>query len=198
MRLPAVGAVEWRDPQRAQMGFILTGYLAMVCAVGGHTHHKHDVRSVECAVITISDTRSEANDRSGQRVRHLLQGHGHVAGTYRIVKDEPREIVRVLQSLPSTVRAVICNGGTGLGRRDTTYEAVSGLFDKEISGFGELFRAFSYEEIGAAAMLSRAAAGIVGNRVVFTLPGSTAAVELAMDRLILPQLGHIAGLLGGD
>ena len=96
------------------------------------------------------------------------------------------------------MRAVICNGGTGLARRDTTYEALAGRFEKEISGFGELFRALSYEEIGAAAMLSRAAAGIVQNRVVFALPGSTAAVELAMVRLILPQLGHIVGLLDGD
>lgn len=170
----------------------------MVCDVGGHKHHKHDVRSVECAVITISDTRSAAEDRSGQRIRELLRSKGHGAESYRIVRDEPDEIVGVLDDLPATVRAVICNGGTGLARRDTTYEALSGLFDKEISGFGELFRALSYEEIGAAAMLSRAAAGIVQNRVVFTLPGSPAAVELAMVRLILPELGHIAGLLVGD
>lgn len=170
----------------------------MVCDVGGHEHHTHDVRSVECAVITISDTRSEAEDRSGQRIRELLRSKGHRAESYRIVRDEPDDIVGVLEDLPATVRAVICNGGTGLARRDTTYEALSRLFDKEISGFGELFRALSYEEIGAAAMLSRAAAGIVQNRVVFALPGSTAAVELAMVRLILPQLGHIAGLLAGD
>ena len=170
----------------------------MVWNVGGHGHHKRDVRSVECAVITISDTRSEAEDQSGRRIRELLRSRGHAAESYRIVRDEPDQIVGVLEGLPADVRAVICNGGTGLARRDTTYEAISGLLEKEIPGFGELFRSLSYEEIGAAAMLSRAAAGIVGNRVVFALPGSTAAVELAMTRLILPQLGHIAGLLAGD
>jgi molybdenum cofactor biosynthesis protein B len=160
--------------------------------VPGHAHHKHDVGSVECAVITVSDT------RSGQRIRALLREHGHAADAYRIVKDEPRDIVAALAALPDGVRAVILNGGTGLARRDTTYEAVSGLLDKEITGFGELFRTLSYEQIGAAAMLSRATAGIAGRRAVFVVPGSTAAVELAMTKLILPELGHIVGLLEGD
>jgi molybdenum cofactor biosynthesis protein B len=93
---------------------------------------------------------------------------------------------------------VIVNGGTGLARRDTTFEAVNHLLDKQISGFGELFRMLSYAEIGAAAMLSRACAGVVGNRIVFSVPGSTAAVELAMTKLILPTLGHVAGLVRGQ
>lgn len=164
----------------------------------GHAHHKHDVGSVECAVITVSDTRSEADDRSGQRIRALLREHGHTAESYRIVKDEPRDIVAALAALPETVRAAILSGGTGLARRDTTYEAVSGLLDKEITGFGELFRTLSYEQIGAAAMLSRATAGIAGRRAVFVVPGSTAAVELAMTKLILPELGHIVGLIGEE
>ena len=92
---------------------------------------------------------------------------------------------------------IICNGGTGVARRDTTYEAITRLLDKEITGFGELFRMLSYEQIGAAAMLSRATAGVAGRRVIFSVPGSTKAVELAMTKLILPQLGHVVGLVRG-
>lgn len=161
-----------------------------------HGHHAHDVRAVECGVITISDTRTAADDRSGERIRALLAAEGHGVGYYRIVRDEPAEIAAALAEVPAAVRAVITSGGTGLARRDTTYEAIARLFEKEITGFGELFRMLSYGEIGAAAMLSRATAGIAGGRAVFVLPGSTAAVELAMKRLILPELGHVAALLG--
>lgn len=146
-------------------------------------------------MITVSDTRTEQNDTSGERIRQLLGEHGHKASWYRIVKDEPALIAELVNSAPATVAVLICNGGTGIARRDTTYEAIQGLLDKEIPGFGELFRMLSFAEIGAAAMLSRATAGVAGERVVFSLPGSTAAVELAMTKLILPQLAHIAGLL---
>src|SRR5262249_41339306 len=114
---------------------------------------------------------------------------------YHIVRDEPARISTVIRELPPGIAVVICNGGTGVARRDTTYEAIVALLDKEIHGFGELFRALSYEQIGAAAMLSRATAGVAGDRVIFSLPGSTAAVELAMTKLILPEIGHIAGLV---
>lgn len=163
--------------------------------MGSHPHHRDDVRSVRCAVLTVSDTRTEETDGSGGLIRRLLLDHGHCLEHYAIVKDEPARISELLRSLPGTVEAAILNGGTGLARRDTTYEAVQQLLEREISGFGELFRMLSFEQIGAAAMLSRATAGVSGQRVLFSLPGSTAAVELAMTRLILPQLGHLVGLV---
>lgn len=145
-------------------------------------------------MITVSDTRSESDDTSGRRIQELLRAHGHRIELYRIVKDEPDLIRDLLCRMPDSVDAVICNGGTGIAHRDTTYEAITALLEKEISGFGELFRMLSYEQIGAAAMLSRATAGVAGGRAIFSLPGSTPAVELAMERLILPELGHIVGL----
>ena len=158
-------------------------------------HHHQDAKQVECGVVTISDTRSEADDSSGRRIHELLKAGGHRIGFYRIVKDDPELITDVLRGAPETAQVIICNGGTGLARRDTTYEAISRLLEKEITGFGELFRMLSFAEIGAAAMLSRATAGVAGNRIIFSLPGSTAAVELAMTKLILPQLGHVVGLV---
>ena len=160
-----------------------------------HAHRQHDVGSVGCAVITVSDTRTPADDRSGRRIQELLTEQGHRVEHYRILKDEPAAIVAAIAAMPQSVAVVIINGGTGLAPRDTTFEAVSRLLEKQITGFGELFRMLSYEQIGAAAMLSRAIAGVVGDRMLFSLPGSTAAVELAMTKLILPQLGHVAGLL---
>ncbi len=161
-------------------------------------HHQHDVRAVVCSVITVSDTRTTGTDRSGQRIQELLRAAGHRVAQYQILKDEPDAIAGAVVKLASETEVLIMNGGTGLARRDTTFEAVNRLLDKHISGFGELFRLLSYEEIGAAAMLSRACAGVVGDCVVFSVPGSTAAVELAMTKLILPTLGHIAGLVRGD
>lgn len=161
------------------------------------THHGHDIRSVRCGVITVSDTRTPADDTSGQRIQALLREGGHSIESYQILKDEPELIRQAIIDLPRMVEAVILNGGTGLARRDTTFEAVQGLLDKEISGFGELFRMLSYDDIGAAAMLSRAIAGVAGDRVLFSVPGSTKAVELATTRLVLPELGHIVGLIRG-
>jgi molybdenum cofactor biosynthesis protein B len=163
--------------------------------MGSHLHHRRDVRQVGCAVVTVSDTRTPETDGSGKRIRTLLESHGHRTDHYSVVRDDPEAITAILGNLPDSVAAVIVNGGTGLARRDTTYEAVGRTLDKEIAGFGELFRMLSYEQIGAAAMLSRATAGVAGNRVIFSLPGSTAAVELAMTKLILPQLGHLVGLV---
>jgi molybdopterin adenylyltransferase len=158
-------------------------------------HRKQGPTCVHCGVIIASDTRTEADDTSGRRVQELLREHGHRVGMYRIVKDEPALITQALHEAPQEVAAIICSGGTGLTARDSTYEAIQALLDKEITGFGELFRMLSYQEIGAAAMLSRATAGVMGNRVVFSLPGSSAAVELAMTKLIVPELGHVVGLV---
>jgi len=163
--------------------------------VSVHAHREQGPCHVDCGVITVSDTRTEETDGSGRLIQELLREHGHRIGMYRIVKDEPDLITKILREAPKDVAAIICNGGTGLAARDTTYEAVRALLNKEIAGFGELFRRLSYEEIGAAAMLSRATAGVVGDRVIFSVPGSSAAVELAMTKLILPELGHVVGLV---
>lgn len=165
--------------------------------MSSHAHHKHDVRGIGCAVLTVSDTRSAENDGSGQRIQELLRAQAHRVEHYQILKDEPDQIAAAIAALPTAAEVVILNGGTGVARRDTTYEAVTRLLDKEITGFGELFRMLSYEQIGAAAMLSRATAGVAGKRIVFSVPGSTAAVELAMTKLILPTLGHVVGLVRG-
>jgi len=146
-------------------------------------------------VITVSDTRTTETDGSGRMIHELLEAHGHRVVLYRILKDEPELIATTIGEAPATAEVLILNGGTGVARRDTTYEAITRLLDKEITGFGELFRMLSYEQIGAAAMLSRATAGVAGRHVVFSLPGSTAAVELAMTKLILPELGHVVALV---
>jgi molybdenum cofactor biosynthesis protein B len=158
-------------------------------------HRRRGAAPARCGVVTVSDTRTEADDHSGQRIQALLREQGHHVEWYQLVRDEPDRIRALLRSMPAPVEVVICTGGTGLAARDSTYEAIAGLLDKEITGFGELFRMLSYEQIGAAAMLSRATAGVVGATVVFSLPGSTAGVELAMTKLILPELGHIVGLV---
>jgi molybdenum cofactor biosynthesis protein B len=162
-------------------------------------HHRAAARSAACAVVTVSDTRTEATDTSGGRIRALLVEAGHRIAAYDILPDEPGRIRRRLEELLASAEldAVIVNGGTGLAPRDTTYEAVAGLLDKRIDGFGELFRMLSYEEIGAAAMLSRAVAGAARGKLLASLPGSTAAVELAMTKLLVPELGHVVGLLRG-
>ena len=162
-----------------------------------HAHRRHGVEHVGCGVITVSDTRTTETDTSGAKIRELLQSHGHRVECYQILRDEPELIAAAIRTAPAAAEVVILNGGTGVARRDTTYEAVTRLLDKEITGFGELFRMLSYEQIGAAAMLSRATAGVAGNHVIFSLPGSTAAVELAMTKLILPELGHVVGLVRG-
>ncbi len=165
-----------------------------------HTGHQDkDGRHIACAVVTVSDTRTEATDASGAKIKELLEAAGHEIVSHCIVADEPSLIHDVLIPILSNARVAVIflTGGTGIAPRDTTLETVRGLYEKEIEGFGELFRMLSFEAIGPAAMLSRASAGIVSGKAVFSLPGSTAAVELALTRLVLPQLGHIAHLLGG-
>ena len=167
--------------------------------MGSAGHRASAKRAVACAVITASDTRTEETDRSGQTIRSLLDDAGHRVVAYAILPDDPARIrARVeAHARDAAVDAVLVNGGTGLAPRDTTYEAIDALLDKRLDGFGELFRMLSFQEIGAAAMLSRAVAGIAGDTVVVAMPGSTAAVELAMRRLVLPELGHLVGLVRG-
>ena len=150
------------------------------------------------ALLTVSDTRRPETDRSGGTARRLLEGHGHRVVDYAIVPDEPERIAeRVLAWLErADCEAVIVSGGTGVSRRDHTVEALSGLIDVRLDGFGELFRTLSYQEIGAAAMLSRAMGGIAARKPLFALPGSPEAVALGLERLILPALEHLVGELG--
>ena len=156
-------------------------------------HHAKDARVVRCAAITISDTRTEANDVGGKLLGELLDGAGHTIALRQIVPDEPAAIRALLEDLIANpgIDAVLMTGGTGIARRDQTCETVAGLITKPLPGYGELFRMLSYQAIGAAAMLSRAVAGVAGQTVLLTMPGSPAAVRLAMERLILPQLGHL-------
>lgn len=165
------------------------------------TEHKGKARrTVRCAVITLSDTRTEETDTSGKRIKDLLAEQGQPVVAYRILKDEPEQITAVVQALlaQSEVDAIITTGGTGIAPRDTTFEAIQGLLEKEISGFGEMFRMLSYADIGAAAMLTRATAGVANGKVIISLPGSTGAVELGMTKLVLPELGHMMFLLRGE
>lgn len=149
--------------------------------------------SIRCAVITVSDTRTVETDTGGRAVSESLIAAGHTVVQRRIVPDEPQRIGPLLRELCNRddVDAVLLTGGTGITRRDQTYETVSSLLSKPLPGYGELFRMLSFQEIGAAAMLSRAVGGLVGSTVVLTMPGSPAAVRLAMDQIILPELGHL-------
>jgi molybdenum cofactor biosynthesis protein B len=153
--------------------------------------------TVSCAVITVSDTRSPQTDKSGQRIEQLLVAVGHTVGVYAIVKDEPEQIRSQIASFSqrSDLDAIIFNGGTGIAPRDTTYDAIASLLEKTLPGFGELFRYLSYQEIGSRAMASRAIAGVYQGKLIFSLPGSTHAVQLAMEKLILPELTHLVGQL---
>ncbi len=159
-------------------------------------HKRAGARAVPCAVVTVSDTRTEADDASGGVVCEALEAGGHRVVAYEIVADDPGHVADVVRALAANEHcaAVVLNGGTGIGTRDNTYEAVSGVLTKRLDGFGELFRALSYREIGPAAMLSRAIAGLVGNTAVFSVPGSPAACRLAMRELIVPELGHLVAL----
>ena len=159
-------------------------------------HRKHGLRSVRCAVVTVSDSRTPSTDAGGDLLVELFEGAGHTIGLRALHPDEPAVVrAAVEQAIASgTVDAVVTTGGTGLGVRDSTYEAIESLLEKQLPGFGELFRSLSYAEIGAAAMLSRATAGVCRGCIIIALPGSPDAVRLAMNKLILPELGHMVGV----
>src|SRR5438132_8419683 len=156
-------------------------------------HKAQAPRTVRCFIVTVSDTRTDETDASGRAIADLLTAAGHQVAGRTIVKDDP-DLVRgtIERQLASPdVHAIITTGGTGITSRDSTYEAVSGMLQKRLDGFGELFRMLSYEQIGSAAMMSRACAGLVAGRIVIALPGSEAAVRLAVEKLIIPELGHM-------
>lgn len=156
-------------------------------------HKAHAPRVVRCFVCTISDSKTPETDTSGQLLRELLQGAGHDVVGYRVVRDEPAQVRAVVEAACAdpAVQAILFTGGTGITSRDRTFEALEALLDKRLPGFGELFRMLSYQEVGAAAMLSRAQAGVRAGRLIFSVPGSPAACRLALERLILPELGHL-------
>jgi len=162
-----------------------------------HQEQASDLR-LRCAVVTCSDTRTAENDTSGAYIREALQKAGHTISAYQIVPDEPNLIDKLLRTyVAEEIDVVLLNGGTGISRRDSTYDTVSGMLDKTLPGFGEIFRVLSFEEIGPASMLSRATAGVISRTLVFSMPGSTGAVRLAMDRLIAPDLKHLVWEIAG-
>jgi len=153
--------------------------------------------SVKFAVITVSDTRTPETDKSGQLIQQLLVNGNHAINKYEIIPDEPKQIQQQLEliSINPEIDVVILNGGTGIAPRDTTYDALEKLLEKILPGFGELFRSLSYQEIGSRAMASRAVAGVYQGKLIFSLPGSSNAVRLAMEKLILPELTHLISQL---
>jgi len=151
------------------------------------------IQAVGCAVITVSDSRTEQTDESGTLIRQLLAGAGHHIVRYAIVRDEPEQVRKLLRELgdDDACRVVLLNGGTGIAARDRTYEAVVALLEKRLDGFGELFRYLSYAEIGSGAIASRAVGGVYRGKLIFSMPGSADAVGLAMNKLIIPELAHL-------
>ena len=164
-----------------------------------HDHKEKGKKNLGCFVITVSDSRDQATDTSGQAIMKCLADEGHQTADYQIVKDEPVEIEKLLnQALSkSDVDVVIVNGGTGIAPRDGTFEVVSRFLEKKLDGFGEIFRYLSYLDIGSAAIMSRAAAGSARGKILISLPGSKGAVMLAMERLILPEIRHMVSQLQG-
>lgn len=151
-------------------------------------------RAVSAAIITVSDTRTPETDTNKHYLEERLSGLGHHVRAYRLIKDEPDQVRAVLDELAALpeLQLLLFNGGTGIAQRDTTYDVISRLLEKPMPGFGELFRMLSYDEVGAAAMLSRATAGVYRGKLVFSLPGSNNAVRTAVEKLILPEIEHLA------
>ncbi len=156
-------------------------------------HRAYALSALGFAFLTVSDTRSEADDTGGALLREMAEGAGHRTLAARRVRDEPEEIRSAFRYLlaETEVDLLVVTGGTGFSPRDVTVETLAPLFERPIEGFGELFRMLSFAEVGAASMLSRAGAGVVGEQAVFLLPGSPKALRLAMERLILPEAGHL-------
>ncbi|HET7827131.1 MAG TPA: molybdenum cofactor biosynthesis protein B [Anaeromyxobacter sp.] len=166
----------------------------------GHEEHKKEApRSLKIFVVTASDSRGEAEDVGGAFLREAIGKAGHAVAGYRIVKDEPAQIREALEEAARAgAEAIVVNGGTGIAARDRTFETVAGILEKRLDGFGELFRMLSYQDIGSPAMLSRAVGGVWGGRAVFSVPGSPAAVRLAWEKLIAPEVGHVLRELRKD
>jgi molybdenum cofactor biosynthesis protein B len=159
-----------------------------------HIEHQADLPAkIIIAVLTVSDSRTESNDKSGRLIIRSLRSRGHYIENYRIVKNDPNEIKSVIDTWISSnmIQAIIISGGTGISHKDITVETLDPLLEKKLQGFGELFRFLSYEEIGTSAIMSRALAGTLDGRVVISIPGSVEAVKLAMEKIIIPEIGHM-------
>lgn len=152
---------------------------------------RREAAPITAAVLTVSDTRTSDTDESGRLMKTRLEDADVTVSTYAIVPDEPDQIGPRLDALAGRVDVVLMNGGTGISRRDRTFDVLASRLEKELPGFGEIFRMLSYEEVGAAAMLSRATAGVYRDTLFFSTPGSPNAVQLALDKLILPELTHL-------
>ncbi len=165
-----------------------------------HEHRERGKKSLNFFVVTVSDTRDESTDTSGQTIKNFLDDNQHRTVGYRIVKDEPAEIEALLHEAlgRDDVDVVLVNGGTGIAPRDGTYEVVSRFLEKKLDGFGEIFRYLSYQDIGSAAIMSRAAAGSARGKILISLPGSRAAVMLAMEKLILREIRHMVSQVRGE
>ncbi|MEW6737451.1 MAG: MogA/MoaB family molybdenum cofactor biosynthesis protein [Acidobacteriota bacterium] len=164
-----------------------------------HIEHKEKARrTVACAIITVSDSRTPDNDASGQLMKEALTAQGHTIMHYQVIKDEPDQIRALILNLAQhpDCQAMIFNGGTGISRRDRTFDVIDSLLEKRLVGFGEIFRYLSYLDIGSAAIMSRATAGSYQGRVIISIPGSPAAARLALEKLILPELAHMVWELG--
>ena len=161
-------------------------------------HKARAQQSVRCFIVTVSDTRTLDDDESGRTIADLLTAAGHVVTGRTVVKDDPELVHSTVERhlADRDVQVIITNGGTGITSRDSTNEAISTLLEKRLDGFGELFRMLSYEQIGSAAIMSRATAGLAAGRIIVSLPGSEAAVRLAMEKLLLPELGHLVQQAG--
>ncbi len=164
-----------------------------------HIEHKEKAkRVVACAVITVSDSRTEETDMGGKILKEQLTGEGHQIIYYQVIKDEPEQIRELLLKLSddANCQAMIFNGGTGISRRDRTFDVIDSFLEKRLVGFGEIFRYLSYLDIGSSAIMSRATAGSYKGRVIISIPGSPKAVKLALEKLILPEIAHMVWELG--
>jgi molybdenum cofactor biosynthesis protein B len=160
----------------------------------GYQEHRHlALKSVACAVITTSDSRTEAEDESGRLIKQRLTDSGHTVAFYTILKNDAAILREEIEELVAgdSVQAIITSGGTGLSHRDVTVDTIATMLEKKLDGFGELFRQLTYQEIGPGSVLSRALAGVVKGKVIICIPGSTGAAALAMDKIIVPELGHM-------
>ncbi len=161
--------------------------------MGYHEHRHLSPKNVGCAVVTISDSRSEADDESGKLIQGRLRDHGHTVADYRLLKNDAAAIRATITELVGRddVQTIITTGGTGISHRDVTVDTIEPMLEKKLDGFGELFRQLTHQEIGTGSILSRATGGVIGGTVVLSFPGSLAAATLAMDKVILPELGHL-------
>ncbi|HEX9896493.1 MAG TPA: MogA/MoaB family molybdenum cofactor biosynthesis protein [Dehalococcoidales bacterium] len=161
--------------------------------MGYHEHKQHSIANVACAVLTTSDSRTEQDDESGKLIKQRLTDSGHKVAYYAILKNDSEAIKLKIEELlrRDDIQVIITGGGTGLSKRDVTVNTITPMLEKKLEGFGELFRQLTYQEIGTGSIMSRAIAGVTNGKVIICIPGSLGAATLAMDKIILPEIGHL-------